>query len=673
LLDLDKVATFSVAKKGSLLGAIEMKKRFSAFTIAVLLLGALATPSAANPRFTGGMISGTVTLSAANSPYNIVKKIEIPAGSRLVIEPGTVVKNKSTQPLFHIHGELDIQGSAQAPVLIESAQDIFFLSGAPKASRISVKFAEINGLGKASLVPATGNSQASNYLFEDSDFINFGDYSYIWYPESFLAQRNVFQNSPGFSIGFDARNGLPAPVFRHNLFLNKPKKTYDQEYWIQAWASYGAALVVENNSFVGGPYTAIRTKYPNSNVQVEATRNFWGTTNQATIQGMVIDSRDGLDFDGIISTEFALPGRDSQTPRGLRFNGKTSAPNAATVPAPTPTPAPSQQANSSQLTAGGTTISWDPAKFFEPSGCTRYSFSYKKSEVLMSTFDIRNRFGDVIALGALSGDSGVESLQVCDFQYEAAKGPFKVVLSSTSDFSSDFSSGGETVESEAEIKFISRSGATNLPVAKAPTVDPVTGASQVTAGGTTLSWDAATLFIPSGCTRYSFSYRQSNVLMATFDIRNRFGDVVALGLLSGASGTESLQICDFQYEASKGPFKLVLSSTSDYSGDFSSGGETLESEVEIKFLSRNQASQTTGTSSGAKTLNAGSFKGFVALYVKGYKGQRFSAKVGKDWVIRPVLTSDFVRIVEFTGPGYQIGVRMFIDGVLMNTVQVATK
>lgn len=74
-----------------------------------------------------------------------------------------------------------------------------------------------------------------------------------------------------------------------------------------------------------------------------------------------------------------------------------------------------------------------------------------------------------------------------------------------------------------------------------------------------------------------------------------------------------------------------------------------------------------------KKLNAGSFKGYVALYAKGYKGHRLSAKVGKDWVIVPSLDSDFERIVEFTGAGFDINVRMFIDRELSHTKQIRTK
>jgi len=72
-------------------------------------------------------------------------------------------------------------------------------------------------------------------------------------------------------------------------------------------------------------------------------------------------------------------------------------------------------------------------------------------------------------------------------------------------------------------------------------------------------------------------------------------------------------------------------------------------------------------------VNAGSFKGYVAIYAKGYEGQRLSAKVGKDWVVVASLASNFERVVEYTGAGYTIAVRIYIDRVLVDTITVTTK
>jgi len=88
------------------------------------------------------------------------------------------------------------------------------------------------------------------------------------------------------------------------------------------------------------------------------------------------------------------------------------------------------------------------------------------------------------------------------------------------------------------------------------------------------------------------------------------------------------------------------------------------------------ASITVGATAAAAAdakVNAGSFKGYVALYAKGYAGQRMSAKVGKDWVVVPVLASNFERVVEFTGAGYTISVPIYINRVLVDTITVTTK
>ena len=85
------------------------------------------------------------------------------------------------------------------------------------------------------------------------------------------------------------------------------------------------------------------------------------------------------------------------------------------------------------------------------------------------------------------------------------------------------------------------------------------------------------------------------------------------------------------------------------------------------------ATITVGASSADQKVNAGSFKGYVALYAKGYAGKRMSAKVGKDWVVVESLASNFERVVEFTGAGYTISVPIYIDRVLVDTITVTTK
>jgi hypothetical protein len=73
-------------------------------------------------------------------------------------------------------------------------------------------------------------------------------------------------------------------------------------------------------------------------------------------------------------------------------------------------------------------------------------------------------------------------------------------------------------------------------------------------------------------------------------------------------------------------------------------------------------------------VNAGSFNGIIALYSKGFIGQRLSAKVGEDWVIVDSLKGDYVRITEPTRwIGHAVKVRIFIDRKLMATIDLVTK
>ena len=95
--------------------------------------------------------------------------------------------------------------------------------------------------------------------------------------------------------------------------------------------------------------------------------------------------------------------------------------------------------------------------------------------------------------------------------------------------------------------------------------------------------------------------------------------------------------------------------------------------VDAKDLTTTKTITVGATASADAKVNAGSFKGYVAVYAKGYEGQRLSAKIGNDWVIVPSLASNFERVVDFTGAGVDIAVRIYIDRVLMDTINLTTK
>ena len=44
----------------------------------------------------------------------------------------------------------------------------------------------------------------------------------------------------------------------------------------------------------------------------------------------------------------------------------------------------------------GLTVSWDEGTFYQPSGCTYYTFSFRKTQKISAMLRIDNRYGDIL-------------------------------------------------------------------------------------------------------------------------------------------------------------------------------------------------------------------------------------------------------------------------------------
>jgi hypothetical protein len=80
----------------------------------------------------------------------------------------------------------------------------------------------------------------------------------------------------------------------------------------------------------------------------------------------------------------------------------------------------------------------------------------------------------------------------------------------------------------------------------------------------------------------------------------------------------------------------------------------------------------------AKKLTVVAFKGYVAIYTKGYEDQRLSAKVAGKWLVVDSLDEswrgyDYSRSVRYTGAGYDILVHLYIDGQFVKTEELTTR
>ena len=209
-----------------------------------------------------------------------------------------------------------------------------------------------------------------------------------------------------------------------------------------------------------------------------------------------------------------------------------------------------------------------------------------------------------------------------------------------------------------------RSDAKGGPTTITATVDGVSGTNDVTfVAGVA---EAMALSVPAAAR----DGRAVDIIATVTDVA---GDPVqdisvsfsatGVGYLSNLSGTTD----------ANGRVVVKLITQTDETGDATITATATLDGVSTSTSGTVTVSKSGTTSSADQKVNAGSFKGYVAVYAKGYEGDRLSFKAGNDWNVTESLASDFERVVEFTGAGYTISVPIYINRVLVDTIVVTTK
>lgn len=280
-------------------------------------VGTNGKPYVSAPKKLSGIISENLRFTKTNSPYTITATLQIPKDLSVLVDEGVEIiydgpryakssasVKYSDDVMFYVHGNLEFKGTDSSPIKLSGKPlNYFSLSGAKEGCNVLVNGVVFNGGG--------GLHQGTSYGYfslKNSMVIDVKNYQYIWYPtKPLIIEGNIFKNSGGMSIGFDGRKSSERPqtpqvTVRNNLFIG-PSTT---GYWVENWVAYGSTMNVTANSFTEGPYVAVGVQKGSDSAFLDASGNYWGTTDQSKIKDMVMDSKDSLDYLSEIKTNNPL-------------------------------------------------------------------------------------------------------------------------------------------------------------------------------------------------------------------------------------------------------------------------------------------------------------------------------------------------------------------------------
>jgi hypothetical protein len=275
----------------------------------------------------GGTLIGNTTWTAANSPYIITQTIIVPANVYLTIEPDVTITIQSSDTImFQINGIINGRGNATDKIIFDGGGNAnFFRTNHPVvAGFLSLDYCMIrNGL--------------SAFWFDNTAYLNLTNcelsnlsvFSYLWYPSQDVhIEYNTFTNCSGIKIGTDDyfSNSSGMVYIRHNLFTN------NQGFIINNYASYGLSKISFNfNSFSGTSGVIMEVEQTSTTADMDASQNFWGTSNTTTIDSMIYDNNDDASCTSLIDYDPILDAPDPEAP---------VAPTPSPLPIPTTTPEP---------------------------------------------------------------------------------------------------------------------------------------------------------------------------------------------------------------------------------------------------------------------------------------------------------------------------------------------
>ena len=292
----------------------------------IAVKGAAATP-------VGGYISEDTTWAANNSPYEVTQDVIVEEGVLLSLEPGVEVRF-SNQTELVVDGALNATGTSVSPIIFTSNattpmpgdwQGIYFREGAEDSLCVMnwtiVNYAYIGVVAHASS-PLIQNSRFeynSHFGIESVVLFAFGDIALPilqnctfthngGFPDGGGHHGGIYATASGFiniencaiednvGNGVDSNSGranVTRSIIRNNMGTGVMGNVVIKDSEITGNNQSGASIYGEvhyNSIYDNSPYDLVATE------DVNATFNWWGTTNETLIEEHIFDYYDDYDI-----------------------------------------------------------------------------------------------------------------------------------------------------------------------------------------------------------------------------------------------------------------------------------------------------------------------------------------------------------------------------------------
>lgn len=283
----------------------------SIMIMSTILVSNLNLGRAQNGTQVGGILWDNTTWTTANNPYIITSMINIPSNVTLTIEAGVIINsNFSSQAvMFYNNGTIIVNGTKNNMVVIDGNEYSNFFSS-PNAGFINATI-ELNYCVLKNGYRLFSSIYGTDIIFSNCEFRNIIGHSSIKEGTSLCIKYSAFINSAGFYFN-DSTNS----TLCNNLFYSK------YPYSGNLIVDYGPnPLEIHGNTFINIDGVTLSVSSSGRSSTVNATHNYWGTTDTSTIDLMIYDKNDNLGCSIHIPYQPILTSPDQNTP--LCINAST--------------------------------------------------------------------------------------------------------------------------------------------------------------------------------------------------------------------------------------------------------------------------------------------------------------------------------------------------------------